>query len=107
MEIDDTFTAPHWVKDPKVREMLENDWKYLVWFQQINDIRDTIFIPPTPNRGPNFDERLYLATDGKIEDMIAADNQAFLDKVNSGAKLEKRDFESKDNDLISKMNIIA
>lgn len=39
--------------------------------------------------------------------MIAEDNQKFIDKVNSGEKLEKRDFESKDNDLIKKMNIIA
>lgn len=106
-EVDDTYFMPEWIRDPKVKEMVESEWKYMIWFLEIKDPWDTIFVPPYPNRGPNFDERLYLATDGKIEDMIAEDNQKFIDKVNSGKQLEKWDFESKDNDLIKKMNIIA
>jgi hypothetical protein len=68
--------------------MMEKDWKYFMKFDTIPDIRDTMLFPDYPDRGPNFDERLYISTDGKIEDMIAEDNQAYIDKVNSGGKIE-------------------
>jgi len=50
------------------------DFDYMMKFQKIDDIRDTVLIPPYPNWGPTFDERLYLATDGKINDMIDEDH---------------------------------
>jgi len=71
------------------------------------NIVDTPLIPPTPNRGPSFDERLHLATDGKIHEMIDLENEDFIHRVNSGYQFPKKDFNAKDMDLIQKMNVIA
>lgn len=60
---------PEWIEDEKIKKMYLDDYNYCERFSTI-DVWDTVCIPPFPNRGPNFDERLAIATDGKIDEMI-------------------------------------
>ena len=69
------------------------------------EIEDTYLIPVPLYRGPDFDERLREAMD--VDAMIEADNDALKEFANNRIALPARDLSKKDNDLISKMNLLA
>lgn len=61
---------------------------------------------PTPlYRGPSFDERLREAID--VDSIIEEDNQKLKELANKRIPLAERDLTKKDDDLISKMNLLA
>ena len=70
-------------------------------------MRDTFVLPPYPNRGPDFEERLYMATDGEIDNMIEEDNRMMREMANTVEAFETKDPDSKDTDLLAKVNLIA
>ena len=98
--------VPEWIMDEKIKDQFKLDMKYIEKYLTI-DIKDTGILPPTPNRGPDFDERLQIATDGNIEELIDADRKKLKELANSGKPLLAQDPNKKDDDLISRMNIIA
>lgn len=98
--------VPEYVTDPKIKAEMLMNLRYCQNYLTV-DIRDTIAIPPYPNRGPNFDERLHLATDGKIDDYLEENRWELKEIANSGKPLPDKDRDQKDLDLISKVNLIA
>ena len=64
------------------------------------DILDTILIPPTPHTGPTFDERLRIATGGKIDDFISQEREEFQQLANERIPPPQRDIQNKDDSLI-------
>jgi hypothetical protein len=56
-------------------------------------------------RGPDFDERLREAVD--VDLMIEEENLMLREMANKRIALLPKDLTMKDNDLISKMNIVA
>ena len=50
---------------------------------------------------------MYIATDGKIDEMIEEDNQRMREMANQVEAFETKDPNSKDTDLLSKVNVIA
>lgn len=77
---------------------------YAEKFQTI-DIRDTKLLPTPGARGPDFEERLREAMD--VDKMINESAQELKDYANKRIPLPKRDLSEKDNDLLSKMSILA
>ena len=58
------------------------DTKYIYKYKTV-DIRDTTLIPPPPNRGPSFDERLRIATGGKIDEYLDQERAQFIEDANA------------------------
>jgi len=69
------------------------------------DIRDTILLPTPIKKGLNFDERLRETID--VDLMIEEENKMLKDMANQRIALPKRDLSKKDNDLISKVSLLA
>lgn len=105
-DILDSTEVPKWVITDKSKKMFKEILEYAIKYQTL-DIRDTILIPPTPNTGPSFDERLRIATGGKIDDFIETDRLEFKRLANERMPIEKKDINDKDDNLIRKMNIVA
>jgi hypothetical protein len=105
-DILDSTEVPKWVITDKSKKMFKEILEYAIKYQTL-DIRDTILIPPTPNTGPSFDERLRIATGGKIDDFIETDRLEFKRLANERMPIEKKDINDKDDNLIKKMNIVA
>jgi Mg2+ and Co2+ transporter CorA len=100
------FTLPVWIRTPHIRNKLMQDLEYFMKHNVI-DIRDTILIPPPPNEGPSFDERLRIATKGKIDDFLEDEREAFKKIANERKPSKKHDINEKDHSLIQKLNIVA
>lgn len=101
-----TICLPEWIRTPHIREKFMRDLEYMMKHNVI-DIRDTILIPPPPNEGPSFDERLRIATKGKIDDFLEDERTAFKKLANERTPSKERDINEKDNNLIQKLNIVA
>lgn len=69
------------------------------------EMNDTLLIPTPMYRGPDFDERLREAVD--VDLMIEEENLMLREMANKRIALLPKDLTMKDNDLISKMNIVA
>ena len=69
------------------------------------DMRDTSLLPTPADRGPDFEERLREAMD--VDKMIDESVQELKDYANKRIPLPKRDLSEKDNDLLSKMSVLA
>lgn len=48
-----------------------------------------------------------MATNGQIDQIIENEKKDFVEKVNTGFQFPKKDFNTKDMDMIQKMNLIA
>lgn len=72
---------------------------------QTVDINQTLLIPTPLWRGPDFDERLREVVD--VDKIISEENQMLTEMANKRIPLAPRDLSQKDNDLISKMNLVA
>ena len=69
------------------------------------DINQTILIPTPLYRGPDFEERLREVVD--VELMVEEENRMLKDMANNRVPLPPNDLTKKDNDLVSKMNMLA
>lgn len=105
-DIINSTDLPDWVITDKSKKMFKEILEYANKYQTL-DIRDTILIPPTPNTGPSFDERLRIATGGKIDDFIETERHEFKRLANERMPIEMKDINDKDDNLIRKMNIVA
>ena len=56
-------------------------------------------------RGPDFEERLREVVD--VDLLVAKDNEALKEMANKRIPLPARDLTKRDDDLISKMNLLA
>ena len=62
-------------------------------------------LPIPRNREAGFDERLRESMD--VDALIEESNQELKDYANQRIPLPKKDLDTKDTDLLSKMNLIA
>jgi len=97
---------PPEIRSPKVKKMFLDDMENILKYRTI-DIRDTILIPQPPNEGPTFDERLRIATKGKIDDFLEDERSEFKKNANLRIASEGKDINDKDDDLIRRMNVVA
>lgn len=90
--------------DPRQREEMFQLLTYSVKYNTF-DIRDTMLIPTPGQREANFDERLREAMD--VDALVAESNQELKDYANKRIPLPKKDLDEKDNDLLSKVHLMA
>jgi hypothetical protein len=95
---------PEWFMDPRLKQEAYQLLMFAEKYRTV-EIEDTYLIPVPLYRGPDFDERLREAMD--VDAMIEADNEALKEFANNRIALPARDLSKKDNDLISKMNLLA
>jgi len=69
------------------------------------NLEDTTLLPTPKARGPDFDERLRELVD--VDKMIEADNLYIKNIANQRLPLPAKDIAKKDDDLITKMNVLA
>ena len=69
------------------------------------DINKTFLIPTPIQRGLSFDERLREAVD--VDQLIENDNLLLKEYANARIPLPEKDLTKRDDDLISKMNLLA
>ena len=69
------------------------------------DLNQTWLIPTPLYRGPDFEERLREVVD--VDKIVQAENDQLKEMANNRIPLPAKDLTSKDNDLISKMGLIA
>ena len=107
LEIQNTaLILPEYIRSDRLKQKLISDHEYLQRYLVV-DIRDTLIIPPPPNRGPSFDERLRIATGGKIDEFIKNDKDEFKRLANERVVPQQRNLNEKDDNLIKRLNIIA
>jgi hypothetical protein len=68
-------------------------------------MRDTALLPTPVHRGPDFDERLREVFD--VDAAVAEENAMLKNLANARLALPAKDLTKKDDDLISKMNLVA
>lgn len=75
------ITPPFWVRNETLRHDITQTLKYIHKYVMIDEL-DTALIPPTPNEGPDFSERLHIATGGKIDDFIDEERMKYIKDAN-------------------------
>ena len=90
--------------DPRQREEMFQLLTFSVKYNTF-DIRDTALIPTPGHREANFDERLREAMD--VDALVEESNQELKDYANKRIPLPKKDLDEKDNDLLSKVHLMA
>jgi hypothetical protein len=101
-----TIHIDHWIRNPELRQWIIDEYKFMFKYRMVDE-RDTILIPPPPNDGPTFDERLRLATGGKIDDLIDKDRQEFKRLADERIAPQEHGIHEKDESLLQKVNVIA
>lgn len=96
---DKHFVLPEWVRSERLKQRFIEDNDYIHKYMFL-DIRDTILIPPPPNRGPTFDERLRIATGGKIDQFIKEERDEFKRLANERIVIQPKRTDEKDDNLI-------
>ena len=94
-----TLILPDWMRSERLKQKFIADHEYMQKYMFI-DIRDTLLIPPPPNRGPSFEERLRIATGGKIDEFIKADRDEFKRLANERTPIHPKSINDKDDNLI-------
>lgn len=100
------IVLPNWIHTDRMKDKYISDVKYINKYCTI-DIRDTVLIPPPPNTGPSFEERLRIATGDKLDEFLDRDNQQFIKDANARKPITLKDINEKDESLIQRMNIVA
>ena len=106
IEEDRAVHVPEFIMDERMRQ----EW---IMYEKIStkyltiDINDSGLLPPYPNRGPDFDERLRMNLEHDIDELIEQNKKEFIEIANKGRPFEQRDTTKKDEDLVRKMNILA
>lgn len=101
-----TIYIDHWIKNPELKQWIIDEYKYMFKYKMVDE-RDTILIPPPPNDGPTFDERLRLATGGKIDDLIDQERHEFKKLADERIPPSQFGVNDKDATLLQKVNVIA
>ena len=99
IEDEKRIEVDEWIRTPEVKEHILKEIAYMRKYQTI-DILDTMLIPTAPATGPSFEERLRLATGGKIDDFIEEERTEFKKLADSRTPSPRRDLDKKDDDLI-------
>ena len=100
------WKLPHWIKNESLAQRMITDIKYIDKYLT-HDLRDLNLFGPPPNEGPSFEERLRIATGGKIDDFLEHEQQKFIKDANERKSYQDVSREEKDTSLLKKMNILA
>ncbi|CAI2360045.1 unnamed protein product [Moneuplotes crassus] len=106
LEEESNHELEDWVRTPEIRAKAMKEVAYYKKFKSIN-ILDTVIIPLPEATGPSFEERLRLATGGKIDDFIDNERAEFKKLADKRLPPREIDMLNKDESLIQKLNIVA
>lgn len=98
------IVLPEWIQDPQIKQEAYQLLQYARKYETY-DMAQTRLIPSPIYRGPDFEERLREIID--VDEMVELENEELRNMANRRIPYAPADLTKKDDDLISKMNLLA